>query len=301
VPFTRQARWLLSVGFRAAGWVVIVALAGVLLSLTAFVAAQRAYDWEAVIVTGGSMEPTIRLGAVAVVEPVEADNLDLGQIVTFEDPLSQGRLVTHRIVGFTEDGDLLTRGDANTENDAAPVPRGSVRSRVLFSIPYLGYLAQGSRSVGLLGAVLLGLGCLSLVLTHLPVPLPARFSRNRAAASLPAVAIASQLVPAPAGPPATSAFAHTLPGSPSARPPSSPLVSVPPPRTLGGSRPARQSVRSQRPAANYLWLIGAVVLGVVGVILLFVKSPGPGTGASGGQPRPTSSPARRAPTRRSTP
>jgi signal peptidase len=61
--------------------------------------------------------------------------------VTFDDPAKPGRLVTHRVVRVRE-GDppfFDTQGDANASPDPFPVPARSIRGRVLWHVPVLGY------------------------------------------------------------------------------------------------------------------------------------------------------------------
>ena len=43
---------------------------------------------------------------------------DEGTVVTFEDPLRDGELVTHRVVAINDDGTYRTRGDGNDVSDS---------------------------------------------------------------------------------------------------------------------------------------------------------------------------------------
>jgi signal peptidase len=123
----------------------ISSLIGILLLITVvatlvFVAvAPRALGWQFVVVSGGSMEPTIHLGSVAIMANVDAKTLKAGDIIMFTDPSQPGRAVTHRIIEVKDGGaSFATRGDANKSADAGTVPAANVRGKFLFSIPAAG-------------------------------------------------------------------------------------------------------------------------------------------------------------------
>ena len=82
----------------------------------------------------GSMQPTYAVGALLVVAPIDASQVNVGMPVVFEDPQHPGRLVVHRVVAQLP-GDTLqfaTQGDANATRDPAAVPARMVRGRVLW-------------------------------------------------------------------------------------------------------------------------------------------------------------------------
>ena len=69
--------------------------------------------WYKVLpVEGNSMRPTLSVGDVVVITPPPASAQEIreGTIVTLE---VQGKLVTHRWVGLSDQGVPLTEGDAN--------------------------------------------------------------------------------------------------------------------------------------------------------------------------------------------
>ncbi|WP_150463143.1 signal peptidase I [Nesterenkonia ebinurensis] len=87
----------------------------------------------------GSMEPTIPTGSVAVVQDVEAAEVQIGDILTVD---REGELpVTHRVTAIEDGSDAEERiirmqGDANTTEDPHPYTITEAR-RVLFSVPGL--------------------------------------------------------------------------------------------------------------------------------------------------------------------
>lgn len=89
-------------------------------------------------VVSGSMEPGIKVGSVCVVNlNASYSKVKKGDIIAFK--VGDGVLVTHRAVSITEDG-IITKGDANNADDAAPVGKKDFVGKTLFSIPLVGYI-----------------------------------------------------------------------------------------------------------------------------------------------------------------
>lgn len=100
---------------------------------------------EVKIVKSGSMEPSITTGGIVALRPSVVYNL--GDVITFDGVMTQIP-TTHRIVGFEENNGtrmLVTKGDANEERDNELVPLSQVRGKVLFSVPYIGYILDFAR------------------------------------------------------------------------------------------------------------------------------------------------------------
>jgi signal peptidase len=132
-PLT-AVRWMLD------GLLLVV----VLVVAAAFAVARGlpALGHETVVVTGRSMETTVPLGSMAVLERVAPAAIGAGDVVTVRIPES-GTVFTHRVVQTVERADglwLQTRGDANDAPDPALVPVGWVDGRVTSVIPWLGYV-----------------------------------------------------------------------------------------------------------------------------------------------------------------
>src|SRR5881392_868454 len=71
------------------------------------------FGWTVTVVVSGSMVPTLRPGDVVVVSPVRAADvgrLTPGKVILVADPAHPGQLLSHRLVGFTTDGNLITKG-----------------------------------------------------------------------------------------------------------------------------------------------------------------------------------------------
>ena len=93
--------------------------------------------WRSVVISSGSMSPSIRTGDVVVVAPSDGQGLSPGTVAVFSDPAVSGT-VTHRIVGVNPDGSYRTKGDANPEADSTPFSPEQVVGVGRLVVPYAG-------------------------------------------------------------------------------------------------------------------------------------------------------------------
>ncbi len=79
-------------------------------------------------VVTGSMEPSLHTGDYIYVKKVPADELEVGDIIAFRSEESDvsGKLVTHRIIEITPEGDFVTKGDANTIADSKRIRQDQI-------------------------------------------------------------------------------------------------------------------------------------------------------------------------------
>jgi signal peptidase I len=122
-------------------WLVILAaVAAVALA----VAIPRIAGGTPYTVLTGSMEPDLPPGTLVVVRPVDAEDIALGDVITFQLESGKPTVATHRVVavGTRLDGEQVftTQGDANGTPDRNPVRAAQVRGRLWYSVPYLGHL-----------------------------------------------------------------------------------------------------------------------------------------------------------------
>ncbi|MBI5044399.1 MAG: signal peptidase I [Candidatus Levybacteria bacterium] len=110
---------------------------------------------QSFVVLTGSMKPTLPIGAVVYTQKGSA--IQKGDVITFSN--NKGQIITHRVVDIkkaTSGLSYQTKGDANNTTDQSLVPSTSIKGKVLFSLPYLGYLINALRSpVGFLMFVIL--------------------------------------------------------------------------------------------------------------------------------------------------
>lgn len=102
-------------------------------------------NYQLFTVLSGSMEPTLNVGGVIIVEKIDPMTLEDGDIITFlsNDTQLNGKVVSHRIIDVVDNSNgrmFITKGDANEDRDDAAAVPDNVIGRVIFHIPYLGYL-----------------------------------------------------------------------------------------------------------------------------------------------------------------
>ena len=159
----RQRKWS-----RAVGALAVLGVLG-LLALLLAAALPRLWGYQSYVIYGSSMEPAIKLGSLVVAEPVNVDDLQVGDIIAFRSPNEV--TVTHRIVGVREeDGQryFQTKGDASNDADPQDVSLENSAQQVAYHVPYLGYFVHFAKSTT--GIILLialpALGLLALHLTN---------------------------------------------------------------------------------------------------------------------------------------
>ena len=95
-----------------------------------------------VAVASGSMNPTLEVGDLIIVQGIPPADIQIGDIIVFDSP--QGIRTIHRVTRTqTLDGTIQfkTKGDANPNEDLHWISEQNVHGRVLYRIPYLGWLA----------------------------------------------------------------------------------------------------------------------------------------------------------------
>lgn len=137
---------------RIAGWTAgLIAGSAVLLVLA--YAGLIVAGYQPVAVYSGSMVPTLGVGSLAVVKPVAASSIRVGDVITFNDPYVHNRHVTHRIVRIAVKADgtraYWTKGDANPSRDPWTIALPDKVGRLSFDIPYAGYglVYAGTREI----------------------------------------------------------------------------------------------------------------------------------------------------------
>lgn len=101
------------------------------------------FGWRVDVVFSGSMKPALKVGGMVVTRPVEAQDIRVGDIITFYSPPGR-ELASHRVIGVEEGSSLnfRTKGDANEEPDPFIVPAENVVGIICFQLPYFGYASQ---------------------------------------------------------------------------------------------------------------------------------------------------------------
>lgn len=139
-----------SVVFHAAINVVLIVLLllALLMNLSLFT------SYKSLAVVSGSMEPTLPYGSMVVIAPQKS--YGEGDIVTFHSSgAGEVKRFTHRIVSV-DNGMAATKGDANTSIDPEPASLSRAEGKVIFTVPYVGYLVMAfDKPAVKIGAVIL--------------------------------------------------------------------------------------------------------------------------------------------------
>ncbi len=137
---------------RIAGWTAGL-IAGLAVLLVLAYGGLIGAGYRPVAVYSGSMVPTLGVGSLAVVKPVAASSVRVGDVITFNDPFVHNRRVTHRVIRIAvkQDGTRAywTKGDANPSRDPWTIALPNQVGRLSFDVPYAGYalVYAGTREV----------------------------------------------------------------------------------------------------------------------------------------------------------
>ncbi|NHM16339.1 signal peptidase I [Eggerthellaceae bacterium zg-887] len=128
-------RWM-PAALRAIGFAMLL-LAIVVLVPTAV---PRVLGMDTFAIQTASMAPTMPVGSLVLVQPVDAADIPEGEAAAFHrgDSVVVHRVITNQVV----EGYLVTKGDANQLEDQEPVPYPDVIGQVTYTIPYLGAFGE---------------------------------------------------------------------------------------------------------------------------------------------------------------
>lgn len=126
--------------------VISTILVALVVLLALLLVGARVVGLQVFTVLSGSMEPTYHTGSLVYVKKVDPYTIEEGQPITFM--LNENTIATHRVVGIVPDEEdptvirFRTKGDANDAEDGGLVHYKNVIGTPVFSIPYLGYVAN---------------------------------------------------------------------------------------------------------------------------------------------------------------
>ncbi len=138
----------------------LISFIGTLILLAAIIAClglsvPRFAGIEQYVVISGSMEPAVPVGSMVYSAQTDPSTLESGDIIVFNTPETDGTPITHRIVeNHIADGEVITKGDANEQNDLSPVKYADILGKVQLTVPMLGYIA--SPLATLMGKIAMG-------------------------------------------------------------------------------------------------------------------------------------------------
>lgn len=150
---------------------VTTILVALVVILAVLLVGVRLFGLQVFTVLSGSMEPTYHTGALIYVKEVDYKEIEPGQVITFM--LDEDTIATHRVVEVVPDNEdptvlrYRTKGDANDAEDGSLVHYKNVLGSPVFTIPYLGYLANFiQHPPGMYIAI--SVGAILLILVFLP-------------------------------------------------------------------------------------------------------------------------------------
>ncbi len=123
------------------GLLALVALIAVLVIALPMLTKSTPYT-----VLTGSMTPNYPAGTLVIVKPTDVQQIHIGDVITYQLASNQPAVVTHRVIQIMEpttpNGTVkfITKGDANSLPDAAPVKPVQVRGVLWYAVPYLGWV-----------------------------------------------------------------------------------------------------------------------------------------------------------------
>lgn len=147
-----------------AGIVVVFSIA---LSALTFAATDKGLGPELfgrhfLVVRSGSMEPSLRTGALAVTQPIspeDVSSIPVGTVIAYRSLANPEMLIMHRVVARTSNvqGDVqyVTKGDANIVEDSLLLDSSRVVGTLSSSVAHAGYVVTALQRGQLLRLVLL--------------------------------------------------------------------------------------------------------------------------------------------------
>lgn len=127
----RLTKWLSNVFLG-----LLILLTVILIVLPAIFASRLA------VVYSGSMAPAMPTGSLALMQPVDPAEIQVGDVIAFNPPWDKPEVtVSHRVIEVIKEPALgfLTKGDANEDPDLDMIPAANVKGRVAFSVRKVGY------------------------------------------------------------------------------------------------------------------------------------------------------------------
>ncbi len=129
---------------RFAGHVLVLACWTLVIVMGLITWGPHATRFKTDIIIGQSMEPTIPLYSVIIVEPVDPHALRPGDVISYQQPGMTDRKVTHRVQSIKRGTDgtptFITKGDNNDVRDPYEVTYAETGYRVKTHVPHVGWL-----------------------------------------------------------------------------------------------------------------------------------------------------------------
>ena len=121
-------------------------------------------DSPLMVVSSGSMIPTLNVGDIIVVRGTDPSTVTVGTIIIFHSPYDYSTPIVHRVIAVDDQGGqefFETKGDNNAVADGWKVPSANLIGVYVAKLPYVGLLSLELR--GPLGWILIALLVLLII------------------------------------------------------------------------------------------------------------------------------------------
>ena len=132
-----------------------------IVALCAVIMLPKVFGYEVYGILSGSMLPSYPIGSIIYVQHEEANNIEVGDVITFNMAAGSDVVATHRVVEInSEEETFTTKGDNNDTVDSSPVSFERLIGKIVLCIPMLGYVADFIQSTN---GIIAGVGAIVLV------------------------------------------------------------------------------------------------------------------------------------------
>ena len=160
VPTAREMKRAM---VRATEWVGI-AVVILLVAVVALTLIAPYFGWRVDTVRADSKDPELKVGSVVVTRPVQAEEISVGDVITFRSPTT-GEIASQRVSAIEDGPSFRTEGIVSGDADPFVTPAQGVVGRVCFHLPFAGHVLQ--RLVTPVGMLLLFLFGFSIVVSEM--------------------------------------------------------------------------------------------------------------------------------------
>jgi signal peptidase len=125
-------------------WYTVFSLVVLLMVVAVFIYVAPHIGWYVSAVVSGSMEPALKTGSLVVTCPADPEEIEVGDIITFN-PVSVGEhMITHRVIDIQKNSPVYfqTQGDNCGMPDPFTIPAGNLVGKICFHIPYGGNFTE---------------------------------------------------------------------------------------------------------------------------------------------------------------
>ncbi|MGV8858024.1 signal peptidase I [Rhodoglobus sp.] len=93
-----------------------------------------------------SMEPGLPPGTLIVVKPIDTNDIEMGDVITYQIESGKPGVITHRVSGITNSSDggrtFTLKGDNNDVADELQVLPIQVQGKLWYSVPWIGNVSN---------------------------------------------------------------------------------------------------------------------------------------------------------------